>query len=487
MNKGKVITFYSYKGGTGRSMALANVAVVLSRWGFKTLIIDWDLEAPGLENYFSEYIDKSYVTQKEGILDYLLAQQQNGRTIQWQDYIVPVQTPLSRAPIHLMPSGKRDESYFQRLKQFDIGRFYEDHAGGRVIERLREGLIAEYDFVLIDSRTGVTDTGGICTIQMPDLLVILSTPTEQGLKGVNFIADSARKGQQALPVQRQRILTLPVPTRIDANTEFKISQEWAERFATEWTKYYDEWLPLTESKRRFVDQIKLPYISYFSYGEKLPIIEQGTTDKAGLGYAYESLGALIANGLGDAGQFINDRDAYVTTFDSGNMNRFFPVEKAKATGTKQKAVQLFCIYNNSDVREYQQLRKHLTVLEKKYPLRFGEDQIMPGDVIQKKAKTVLEKTDAVVLLVGNGPLAYNAFGLTVKDLLENEKAFRIIPVYLSPKARKNDSYSHFWSIAGLPEIGVEYQEESLWDVVLPGIERIVSLLADEKNAALPSE
>ena len=45
---GKVITFYSYKGGVGRSMAMANIAVVLARWGKKVLIIDWYLEAPGL-------------------------------------------------------------------------------------------------------------------------------------------------------------------------------------------------------------------------------------------------------------------------------------------------------------------------------------------------------------------------------------------------------------------------------------------------------
>ena len=45
----QVITFYSYKGGVGRTMALANAAVLLSQWGYKTLVIDWDLEAPGLE------------------------------------------------------------------------------------------------------------------------------------------------------------------------------------------------------------------------------------------------------------------------------------------------------------------------------------------------------------------------------------------------------------------------------------------------------
>ena len=53
---GEVITFYSYKGGTGRSMALANAACLLARrravGDRRVLVIDWDLEAPGQHYYF---------------------------------------------------------------------------------------------------------------------------------------------------------------------------------------------------------------------------------------------------------------------------------------------------------------------------------------------------------------------------------------------------------------------------------------------------
>ena len=49
----RIVTFYSYKGGVGRSFVLANVAVLLARWGCRVLCIDFDLEAPGLHFYFS--------------------------------------------------------------------------------------------------------------------------------------------------------------------------------------------------------------------------------------------------------------------------------------------------------------------------------------------------------------------------------------------------------------------------------------------------
>jgi eukaryotic-like serine/threonine-protein kinase len=67
--RGTIITFYSYKGGTGRSMALANVACLLAQLHDadkgNVLMIDWDLEAPGLHEFFRPWI-KGGVTNVNG-------------------------------------------------------------------------------------------------------------------------------------------------------------------------------------------------------------------------------------------------------------------------------------------------------------------------------------------------------------------------------------------------------------------------------------
>ena len=70
-SNGKIITFYSYKGGTGRSMALANVAWILAHAGNKVLAIDWDLEAPGLHRYFYPFFIDKDLTDSEGIIDFV--------------------------------------------------------------------------------------------------------------------------------------------------------------------------------------------------------------------------------------------------------------------------------------------------------------------------------------------------------------------------------------------------------------------------------
>src|SRR5277367_793229 len=68
----RVITFYSYKGGVGRTMALANVAYRLAdTHGLRVIAVDWDLEAPGLHRFFG--ITSEMAAKTNGILDYFLA------------------------------------------------------------------------------------------------------------------------------------------------------------------------------------------------------------------------------------------------------------------------------------------------------------------------------------------------------------------------------------------------------------------------------
>ena len=68
-----IFTLYSYKGGVGRSMALANLAECFFQRGLKVVMIDWDLEAPGLESYFcSDPAKLSLVSSRRGLIDMLM-------------------------------------------------------------------------------------------------------------------------------------------------------------------------------------------------------------------------------------------------------------------------------------------------------------------------------------------------------------------------------------------------------------------------------
>ena len=65
----EAITFYSYKGGVGRTLALANVAIYLSRFGLNACLMDFDLESPGLHYKFPQFLETTDI--KAGLVDYI--------------------------------------------------------------------------------------------------------------------------------------------------------------------------------------------------------------------------------------------------------------------------------------------------------------------------------------------------------------------------------------------------------------------------------
>ena len=67
---GQIVTFYSFKGGTGRTMALANVAWILAANAKRVLVADWDLESPGLHRFFQPFMEPE-VSRQPGIVDFI--------------------------------------------------------------------------------------------------------------------------------------------------------------------------------------------------------------------------------------------------------------------------------------------------------------------------------------------------------------------------------------------------------------------------------
>lgn len=336
---GKVFTFYSYKGGVGRSMALANTAVLLAQWGYKTLIIDWDLEAPGLENYFKPYLDISTTTAKPGLIEILSTAGADTGKVSWQNCVVPVKIPGLNAPLDIITSGIRNEKYYEKVRGFDIKYFYTNQKGGNIIEQLRDEWKDNYDCILLDSRTGVTDSGGICTIQLPDILVLLFTPTEYGFNGILDVARKATAAHQVLPYDRLGLLCLPVPARVDKKAEFAKASEWLKKFELGLAPLYNQWLPLQDEhgkkidRYNFLERTYIPQVPFYSFGENLPVLEEGVVDPTSMGYTYQTIAALLATGLNNAGLVLEDRDRLIRM--AGKIKETEPAVNAKQEAEAQ--------------------------------------------------------------------------------------------------------------------------------------------------------
>jgi len=295
--QGLVITFYSYKGGVGRTMALANVAALLAQRGKRVLVVDWDLEAPGIEKYFTAYLSPDRTRESvPGIVDLIIAWEHE-RPIPWREALLHPQLPSGHGEVHLLTAGRSTPDYVQRMRSLQFERLFEQHALGHYLEQLREEWRESYDFVLIDSRTGITDLGGICTIHLPDVLVALFTTNAQSLEGTQFVLSHARKAHASLPVDRRLLLTVPVLARDETENLPDEAKVWHEKAASALGMFYADWLPREVPPVKAVEFLKLPYAPAWSLGERLPVVEQGTANPRYLGFAYELLTRLLASGV----------------------------------------------------------------------------------------------------------------------------------------------------------------------------------------------
>jgi MinD-like ATPase involved in chromosome partitioning or flagellar assembly len=305
----RIVTFYSYKGGVGRTSILANVAVLLAQRGHRVLAMDWDLEAPGLNRYF-----KLNDTAGKGLLPFILQAQEHPAEARWCDHLHPITlTPESHvdggaAHFDYLPSGFGSPGYSEAIQAFSWSHFFQEHEGGQLLDRWRREWLERYDFVLIDSRTGLTDIGGITTVVLPDYLVLVFTANEQSLEGACAIAQSAQAARAAYPLERYPLTVIPVPNRFDGRDEVDQAREWLDTMARATEPFFATWLPTEITTRKALEQIKVPYVASYSFGEKIATLTQGTSDPDSPGYAVAKLAGLIGGHLVGAAAVLRNGD-----------------------------------------------------------------------------------------------------------------------------------------------------------------------------------
>jgi tetratricopeptide (TPR) repeat protein/Mrp family chromosome partitioning ATPase len=294
---GIIYTFYSYKGGVGRSMALVNVGVLLAILGKRVLLIDWDLEAPGLEMHFRQ--PGQLVGDPEtvaGIVD-LLEARIAGRVLPWQQCLLHAEF-LGKS-LDIISAGSRTADYRGRVQRLDWDALYGEHKVGNFINDLRDEWRAVYDFVLVDSRTGMTDIGDICTVLLPDAIVLLFVTNYQNVEGVKKVMARAVAARSRLPVNRVKLLGIPLPSRDEVYNEHDKSLAWKRIYASEFGNLYREWLPREVTPEDALNKLFIPYVTNWSFGECIPVLENAreTQNPTTIGAAYMRMANLLANGL----------------------------------------------------------------------------------------------------------------------------------------------------------------------------------------------
>ncbi|MGA7934238.1 MAG: AAA family ATPase [Kovacikia sp.] len=211
----QIVTFYSFKGGVGRSTALGMVAISLANRNRRVVVVDFDLEAPGISILFRPNLASENEAESYGILDYL-----HQRHLTPEENIPPIANCIhqvdlpGRGELFLVPAGEYDENYIHRLAEFDRRTWQSFYKGAaNPVEQLISDIQEQVDpdVILIDARPGFNDTGAIALLDLADTGIICFSPTDQSFDGLRWVIQAARKQSDYRGKPDLRFLLTPMP------------------------------------------------------------------------------------------------------------------------------------------------------------------------------------------------------------------------------------------------------------------------------------
>jgi MinD-like ATPase involved in chromosome partitioning or flagellar assembly len=417
-----MVTCYSYKGGVGRSFALANIAVLLAQWNLRVLCIDWDLEAPGLDYYF-----KANDFDRPGLLE-LIETVAGGKSPDPADFtfsVSPGSPSTDGTPtIDLLSAGRPHSSYARRVQELNWESLYAERNLGAYLEDWRDTWMRSYDVVLVDSRTGVTDIGGVCTAQLPDVLLLFFTANHQGIEGVLKVRDQALAARNSLPFDRPRLLTVPIPSRIDQGVEYERSEQWRRVFRSSFASCYVDWVAQGVDIDTVMSRTTIPYSAYWSFGEELPALTENHRDPTYVSYPLATVAALLVHRLDKTDVLAQSLDSFVDT--------------AMRLGYRRAGFDYDVLISSSP--ETQKSAGELTRLLSQAGLRVADSTtVQAGQRWDDHITRLLDGSQHVVLLLGDKPSTWQQREATyvLRQSIDDATERRVLPIVTSDQSRRN--------------------------------------------------
>lgn len=342
---GEVTTFYSFESGAARSAALSNMAVLLAGRQNATvpvLMIDWDLESPGLHHWFKTGDERSAdATRADGVraspseaggfdatrpglarpglLEYFEACRDQLRSlarspaahdderlaqlvleaIDWEAYVERVD---DSRPLYLMRAGRFDDTYGERADRIDWDGLFA--ACPALFRSFAQHMARHFRHVLIDCRSGRSAAVSVCTTLLPRKLVTLFTPNQRSLEGIAGVVTRAIDYRGSHEEEQRPLLVYPVPCSIDS-TDCERRQQWRRGDPHKGVPGYQAALEkllrgcygLAQlSLDSYLDEVQLQHTNTMSSGEHLGTAPERDRDRFSLTRTFETLLDWVAEG-----------------------------------------------------------------------------------------------------------------------------------------------------------------------------------------------
>jgi MinD-like ATPase involved in chromosome partitioning or flagellar assembly len=202
------VVFFGLKGGVGRSTALAILAHDLARSGKRVLLIDFDLESPGLSGLL---LPPERLTDF-GIVDWFIedAVGQGERVLERMISVSPLSEHTQGEIRVAAAMGMGEKFYLAKLsrvyadvpKQGHVERF--SQRAGRLVTAIETQ--EKPDVILIDSRAGLHDLAAVSIVSLSTIALLFAVDSAQTWQGYRLLFSQWQCYTSVLRAVRDRLI-----------------------------------------------------------------------------------------------------------------------------------------------------------------------------------------------------------------------------------------------------------------------------------------
>jgi MinD-like ATPase involved in chromosome partitioning or flagellar assembly len=192
----KIITFHSFRRGTGKTSLVANIATLLALEGRRVAIMDTDIQSPGMHVLFNLEEQATPIT----LLDYLWGRCDIEQAV--YDMAANLGESLKR-PLYLVPTSTDPLKIAQELRA--------NHDFARINQACHDLTTSlNLDVLLVDTHAGLYEET-LLSIANSDVLALVLRIDKQDHQGTAVVVEVARR----LGVPRIVILANEIPQSFD--------------------------------------------------------------------------------------------------------------------------------------------------------------------------------------------------------------------------------------------------------------------------------
>lgn len=250
-----VATFYSLRGGVGRSTALAYTARILASRNRTVLCVDMDLEAPGLAALFGK---EGEIKPERGLVSVLLDIDRGNRP----DIAKHILRLSDSDELYCLPAGIANANYARKMKFIEPGAWYREERNPlrELMDMLGSDLPFKPDVILLDARSGMNSLNAPLLFDLADVAIVTFFPHPHSFSGNEalvraLLASRTRRNSQPQLTPSPRFLISPMP----ASKAPEVVKRYEDR-AIEWIR---GWLSVLERDKSEAEKIILSEIVHF--------------------------------------------------------------------------------------------------------------------------------------------------------------------------------------------------------------------------------